>query len=376
MSEKPLNPFPLHGYFGPRFFCDRESEKNTLLEALRNGRNVTLFAPRRLGKTGLIRHVFHYLPAWNCIYLDVQEAVLFKDFTNLFLASILNGLARNKTLFKKFQDWILALRPVLSTDPHTGSFQLEVDFKSDSLRRTTINDALHLLDKAGPAVIALDEFQHIHTWGDELTTEGWLRAEMQKLKNVRFIFSGSQFHLISEIFNSSKRPFYASTQSMNLGKIEVDVYQHFIIKQFSAYGVGISPGDVTTILSWSFGNTYNVQLLCNRVFSKSPQTVKPESINQAIVEIYSENQLSYFALRNSMQKFQWQVLAAIAMKGMVFTPTGSEFLKQYDLTSGPAVLRALKYLTDRELVYKYLTEKGENYYQVYDIILMRWLQKK
>ena len=77
-----------------------------------------------------------------------------------------------------------------------------------------------------------------------------------------------------------------------------------------------------------------------------------------------------------MQKFQWQVLAAIAMEGMVFTPTGSEFLKQYDLTSGPAVLRALKYLTDTELVYEYLTEKGENYYQVYDIILMRWLQKK
>jgi AAA+ ATPase superfamily predicted ATPase len=376
MKEKPLNPFPLHGYFGPLFFCDRESEKNTLLEALRNGRNVTLFAPRRLGKTGLLRHAFHYLPTWNCIYIDVQEAVLFKDFTNLFLASILNGLTRNKTLFKKFQDWILALRPVLSTDPHTGSFQLEVDFKSDSLRRTTINDALHLLDKAGPGVVALDEFQHIHTWGDELTTEGWLRAEMQKLKNVRFVFSGSQFHLISEIFNSIKRPFYASTQSMNIGKIETDVYHHFIIKQFSAYGVRISPDDVTTILSWSSGNTYNVQLLCNRVFSKSQKIVKLESINQAIVEIYSESQLSYFALRNSMQKFQWQVLAAIAMEGMVFTPTGGDFLKRYDLTSGPAVLRALKYLTDRELVYEYLTEQGENYYQVYDIILMRWLQKK
>jgi AAA+ ATPase superfamily predicted ATPase len=376
MKEKPLNPFPLHGYFGPRFFCDRENEKNTLLEALRNGRNVTLFAPRRLGKTGLIRHVFHYLPTWNCIYLDVQEAVLFKDFTNLFLASLLNGLTRNKPLFKKFQDWILSLRPVLSTDPHTGSFQLEVDFKSDSLRRTTINDALHFLDQAGPGVIALDEFQHIQTWGDELTTEGWLRSQMQKLKNIRFIFSGSQFHLISEIFNSSKRPFYASTQSMNIGKIDTEVYARFIVSQFHEYGTRISRDEVMNILSWAFGNTYNVQLLCNRVYSKSQNIVKLESIDQAITEIYSENQLSYFALRNSMQKFQWQVLAAIAMEGMVFTPTGGEFLKQYDLPSGAAVLRALKYLTDRELVYEYLTEEGKNYYQVYDIILMRWLQKK
>ncbi len=376
MKNKPLNPFPLHGYFGPHFFCDRDNEKDTLLEALRNGRNTTLFAPRRLGKTGLIRHVFHYLPTWNCIYLDVQEAILFKDFTNLFLASILNGLAQNRTLFTKFQDWILALRPVFSTDPHTGSFQLEVDFKSDSLRRTTINEALHMLDQAGPAVIALDEFQHIHTWDDGLATESWIRSEMQKLKNIRFVFSGSQFHLISEMFHSSKRPFYASTQSMNIGKIDPDRYADFITKQFKAYGVRITEQEVQYILSWADGNTYNVQLLCNRVFSRSQKHVKLESINQAIVDIYSENQLSYFALRNSMQKFQWKVLAAIAAEGMVFTPTGGDFLKQYDLSSGPAVLRTLKYLIDRELVYEYLTAGGDRYYQVYDIILMRWLQKK
>lgn len=375
MDEKPLNPFPIHGYFGPDLFCDREDEKKTLLEALRNGRNITLFAPRRIGKTGLIRHVFHYLPKWHLVYLDVQEAVVFKDFTNLFLSAILNGLTHQKTFLRKFQDWILSFRPVLQTDPYSGKFQLEIDFKSDTMRRTTIGDALQLLDQTGPGVIALDEFQHIHSWGDGISTEGWLRSETLRLRNTRFIFSGSQFHLMSEMFTSSKRPFYSSTQLMNIDKIDSSVYVAFIINKFKEYGIRIDPHEAQHILSWADGNTYNVQLLCNRVFSKTEKSVKMESIHFAMEEIYSENKLSYFTLRNSMQKFQWKLLEAIALEGMVFAPTSGEFLRKNGLSSGPTVLRALKYLTDRELVYQYIAKNGAKYYQIYDIILMRWLQK-
>jgi hypothetical protein len=90
---------------------------------------------------------------WNCVYLDTQEAVQFKDFTNLFLSSVLNGVARNKSFFKKFQEWIFSFRPVLQTDPFTGQFQLEVDFKSDTLRRTTIDEALQIFEKAGQGLL-------------------------------------------------------------------------------------------------------------------------------------------------------------------------------------------------------------------------------
>ena len=37
----------------PEYFCDREAETKTLMSHLKNGRNVTLISPRRLGKTSL-----------------------------------------------------------------------------------------------------------------------------------------------------------------------------------------------------------------------------------------------------------------------------------------------------------------------------------
>ena len=56
--SKMYNPFILFGYAGPEYFCDRERETEELMSALRNGRNITLRSPRRIGKTGLIMHAF------------------------------------------------------------------------------------------------------------------------------------------------------------------------------------------------------------------------------------------------------------------------------------------------------------------------------
>ena len=60
-NKKLVNPFIYQGYESPEYFCDREAETATLLSHLKNGRNVTLISPRRIGKTGLIKNTFFYL---------------------------------------------------------------------------------------------------------------------------------------------------------------------------------------------------------------------------------------------------------------------------------------------------------------------------
>lgn len=61
MKNIPTNPFLITGYQGPDYFCDREKETASLMSALKNGRNITLISPRRMGKTGLIKNVFYYI---------------------------------------------------------------------------------------------------------------------------------------------------------------------------------------------------------------------------------------------------------------------------------------------------------------------------
>lgn len=52
------NPFITRGYIPDECFCDRVSETQRLAKSLMNGNDVVLFSPRRMGKTGLITHVF------------------------------------------------------------------------------------------------------------------------------------------------------------------------------------------------------------------------------------------------------------------------------------------------------------------------------
>ena len=85
---KPNNPFLISGYYSPEFFCDREQETGTILDALHNGRNVTLIAPRRMGKTGLVRHAFYRLKAEQpdivTFYLDIYSRYILNPVIRRF----------------------------------------------------------------------------------------------------------------------------------------------------------------------------------------------------------------------------------------------------------------------------------------------------
>lgn len=52
------NPFVTSGYTGAEYFCDRVDETRIMLDLLKNGNNVALISPRRIGKTDLLRHYF------------------------------------------------------------------------------------------------------------------------------------------------------------------------------------------------------------------------------------------------------------------------------------------------------------------------------
>ena len=85
------NPFLVAGYEGSDYFCDRERETEKLLEAVNNGRNVTLLAARRIGKTGLIKHLFGKLRetgVWNVVYVDIYATQNLAEFTRKFAAAV------------------------------------------------------------------------------------------------------------------------------------------------------------------------------------------------------------------------------------------------------------------------------------------------
>lgn len=211
MKSISTNPFLITGYQGPDYFCDREKETASLMSALKNGRNITLISPRRMGKTGLIKNVFYYIQKENksaaCFYLDIFSTQNLQEFVSLLGRSVLGKLdTLSQSTLKSLFSFFKSCRPVISADEITGMPSVTLDFIPERSEETLKEIFTYLNQSGVECYIAIDEFQQIMEY-PEKGVEGLLRSYIQFTPNVHFIFSGSKKHLMESIFFSIKRPF-------------------------------------------------------------------------------------------------------------------------------------------------------------------------
>lgn len=290
-------------------------------------------------------------------------------------AAIFNSLPKRKQATNNFVEYIKSFNPSISFDQLTGLPELSLQFNPNlSFEKSLTKLFSYLESQNKPVVIAIDEFQQVAEY-PESNTEASLRTIIQRLKNTTFVFCGSNKHLIHEMFNSAKRPFFASTQSIYLDKIEHEDYKSFILKQFKKYKKKISEAAVDFILSWTKRHTFYTQAVCNRAFFLAKSTEMGVEEVQLICDgILKEQEGIFYQYRNLLTSSQWNLLIAIAKEDRVYQPTGIQFIGKYKLGNASSVRRSLNSLTEKEMVVEINTE-NEHYYSVYDCFLQRWMAK-
>ncbi|WMJ73807.1 ATP-binding protein [Cytophagaceae bacterium ABcell3] len=372
------NPFFLTGYHGPNFFCDRKQETERLTSNLLNGVNSTLLSIRRMGKTGLIHHCFHLLnknSKVKPVYIDIYSTQNFKEFTNTVAAAVVQAFPESNPIGKKLMKLIKSFRPIISFDPLTGLPEINLEFSRSGDYEQSLTGILSFLEQQKIEVlIAFDEFQQIATY-PERNIEAFLRTLIQPLKNVHFIFSGSNKHLLSEMFNDSKRPFFSSTQAVYLEPIPHQEYFAYILEKFKQNKRKIDDDSINFILDFSKLHTYYTQVICNRLFACGESKINLETTKLKCSEILKEQEYIFYQYRSLLTNIQWNLLKAIAKTDKVYHPTSSDFLKIFKVGTATNVQRALEALLNKEMIYKDMDGQGQ-YYRVYDCFLSRWLEQQ
>lgn len=371
-QKAPQNPFVYKGYEGPSYFCDREQETENMVSALKNGRNLTLFSPRKIGKTGLIKHVLYRINETNknaiCIYLDIFSTQNLHDFVQALGAAIVEeAIEREKTLIAKVTDAFKALRPVLSYDPLTGLPSISVDIEPSSEEHTLKSIFNHIESMKKDVYIAIDEFQQVANY-PEKGTEALLRSHIQ-FSHAGFIFSGSRQHLMAEMFSSPKRPFYQSTDFVLLQPLPEKVYFDFSRRFFEANKGTLSEEVFHDVYQSFSGHTWYVQLVMNRLYESTKHVESKEQANQVILAIIDTLSPQYETMMSLLTANQVKLLKAIAKENKIEKPQSVDFIKRHNLPSSSSVKTALDVLTDKELVYQ-----DEDGYIVYDRFLNLWLR--
>jgi len=288
-----------------------------------------------------------------------------QEFGNAVLKTI---EGKTKNWIKKIGQIFKTIRPVIKVDSLTGQPSFSFDFRNHEEMVYTLEEIFSFLKNVDKrVVIAMDEFQQIRKYPDP-NVEALLRKHIQTMGNVNFIFSGSLKNILLSMFGEYSKPFYQSTDILYLDKIDNDLYNPFIRQKFEMAKKKISPDETDYILTLTQTHTFYVQYLSNRLYSRGPNIIKKDIIDEVWYEILHEREGMFFNYRNLLTEFQFQLLKSIAKEIRVKQPYVKEFMQKYNLGTPSTVATALKALLDKELI----TEENGAYF-VQDVFLASWL---
>ena len=368
------NPFIVGKYLSDKYFCDREKETAFLHKQIENGRNVALISPRRIGKSGLIQHLFNQpeiKEQYHVFFVDIYATTSLNELVYVLGKEIYEQLKPKTTAWKeKFFQTIASLRIGAKLDPMSGLPSLDLGLGDIQAPQTTLDEIFSYLNEADkPCIVAIDEFQQIGEY-KEKNVEALLRTKIQQCRKAQFIFSGSKRHVMSLMFNSPSKPFYQSAVSMGLEPIPVPTYTEFAMRLFAESNKQIAPEVVESVWEQYEGYTWFVQMMMNELYALTPtgQTCLPAQIPTAEYNIIMAQETSYRELLSNLPQRQKTILQAIAKEGAAQNITAQKFIRKYNLGSASSVQSAVKLLIKSDLI-----TKTDGIYRVYDFFFAKWL---
>ena len=352
------NPFVVtERYAGPEYFCDRETETAELLSNIVNGRNTVLISLRRMGKSGLVSHLYNkeeIRRGYECFFLDIYDTTSIDDFVLLFSKEVVSRLqSQGMKFIEKFISIVNSMRVSFGSDPVTGQPSIEVSLQEIKNPVKTLEQIFSFLESSSqPCVVTIDEFQQIADYKEGKKYIATLRTLVQSCVKTRFIFSGSNRRMMSKLFNSPSEPFFMSSSPIMLEPINKEKYVEFVSAHFGEADKPITTESIEYVYERFDGHTWFIQYVFNRLYEMSGKDTPAtkELADEAVSYILSLFSPMFKEIFARMSEKQRALLVAISKERKVTAPTGEEFISKYSLRSASAVQGAMRPLIEDETI--------------------------
>jgi len=353
------NPFIITAdYYGPEYFCDRQAETEALESNIANGRNTVLISSRRMGKSGLIAHVFNRAfvkSNFKTFSIDLYPTSSLAEMI-LLLAKEITGPLKSKgqSLWESFLGIVKSLRPGFKVDPVTGQFVFDLSLGEIVKPVDSLKEIFQYLEGSEvPCLVSMDEFQQIAEYPDNNVLE-LLRTYVQKCKHTWFIFAGSDRRMMEKLFNNPSEPFYMSCSPLYLDAIQYENYLAFARHHFEAAGKSLQEESFKQVYELFDGHTWYVQRLMNEMFAwtKPGEVADAQMASDALTFVIKTYARTFQEQMSSYPEAQKQLLIAIAKDGQAQQVTSVAFCKKHSMKSPSTVQSALRVLHDKGIVRK------------------------
>jgi hypothetical protein len=365
-----VNPFIYSHPLAPEDIINRDGETETLLKNVVGGHYVRLFAPRKYGKTSLLRRALRegelsqgLIP----ILVDLYRISSIADVAIRFERAYSKQL--KGSLRAKVEDFLQKTGIGLSLGAYGISAKLQLGAKVDPLPalHALLDLPLRLEEGGGyRAFIALDEFQDVHKVPD---LDGLIRSHIQFHGEVAsYAFAGSEPGMMKQLFETKDRPLYGSAVPMRLGRLANEEIAGYVSERFHASGrtAGEALGP---LLDSAKGHPQRAMLLAHRLWEVLPRggTADLDHWRQAQIAALAELDAEFDAQWRGFDTSEQKTMrAVIAGEG---SPYKGDVLRRLDLTKD-MVRKALPRLGATAEI-----ETADGKHAVVDPLFAQWIER-
>ena len=371
------NPFVFGEIVEQRHFVDREKELQTLVRDLADGQKLFLLSPRRFGKSSLVALALLRLEKRHIrtVNITVSSYASYEQFLEKFAERVLRSAGswdRVKALVGRF---VQRVRPNINVNPVNG--EISISFSRSGGDASVL--AAEIFAMPGEMArnggfrmaVCLDEFQQIEMFGGN-AVENVLRNEVQRQRDVGYVFSGSQPSLMEEML-SAGRPFHKAGPAIFLEKIPAEAWQDFIKTQFRNRRRKITQQALDRLIAAADLIPYDVQRIAHELWDYAELKDKTELDRDdvdVVIEELVRGQAEYFErLWEQLTSRQRAVLQALSQQGPadLHSQAGRE---QYRLGAASTVQKALQSLDSQDILGRY-----HGAYFFVDPLFANWIRK-
>ena len=360
------NPFKFDTWTSAENFCNRIQETEELKRNVDAGTNVLLYAPRRYGKTSLLKLIEKKLSSswgYRVIYLDLFSITSPSEFIEQYFSAAINALPSPREKAQELLQGILQIRPQVNMTlrPDSGTTYTLTFNRSE--QDMALNDVLQLPQRYASkrpdkVLVIFDEFQEVQALGLEDKLNSVLQGHERDVSYI-FCLRGGKQSLLPKMFNDNARNFYHSAKRLYIGAIELAHWQQFITDKFARTGKSIEQDAIKLIVDLTQGLPYYTQQLCYTAWECSGYMVNTESIDEAMRLSLAREINLYSALWSDLTPKQRRTLKYLVRFGGNAVYSGSN-LSAYDFNASTlkSTLESLqkKDLIDRNGTQYYLTD--------------------
>lgn len=367
--------FPL-GIAKKGAFCNRERERAQIKQNVADCRHTIIISPRRYGKSSLVLYTLEemHLPYER---VDLFVAIDAKTVENQILHGVQSLINKVSSPQQQTIDIIKSYFKQLKLKWVIGSSGINIELipgkENDAI--SNIKESLQILEhlltkKKQKAILFIDEFQEVGVLTNNKGIEGAIRHVAQESEFLSFVFSGSNRHILSSMFDDRSSPLYMLCERINLSRIEAAHYVKYIqtVSRLT-WNKEIKESVITEILSLTDCHPYYVNALCHRVWTQhkdKPPLIPSVKENWSEYVLQEESKIAQelTALSTSQKK----LLVTIA-QGITDDLSGKSMLAALNLSSA-TVFKGLKSLEAKDYIHKNKTGQ----YQILDPLIKASLQ--